>query len=267
MPNSHHKATDQEFIDAIKSSFSIAEVLRKLGLCMYGSSYREFKIRRQNLNADTSHFTGQGHLKGKTNPGRGRPLEELLVKDSNKILGRSCKNRILKAKLLDNKCAICGLADTWQDKPIVLHIDHINGDPFDHRIENLRILCPNCHSQTNTYGSKNKSGTKQKRSTREIRKRERVVHLCVFCSSPTTARTHQHCWKCYCTRRKEIQSPYKQKTKIEWPPLDKLLEMLSKSNFLQVGKKLGISDNAIRKHIKKHSPPKQVKTETNALVG
>jgi 5-methylcytosine-specific restriction endonuclease McrA len=64
------------------------------------------------------------------------------------------KGRLIRAGLLQNTCSICGLTE-WQGKPITMHIDHINGVRDDHRLENLRMLCPNCHSQTPTYGGRN----------------------------------------------------------------------------------------------------------------
>ena len=87
----------------------------------------------------------------KTRP-RGMPLDELLAKRGRSR--KQVKNRLLSARLLKNVCSVCGLTD-WNGKPIGLHIDHINGIGDDHRLENLRMLCPNCHSQTPTYGARN----------------------------------------------------------------------------------------------------------------
>ena len=86
------------------------------------------------------------------------PLEELLVKDSTKNHSH-LKMRVIKANILPYVCKECGLLPEWNGKPLVLHLDHINGDSFDWRIENLRLLCPNCHTQTPTYsrGQKRKN--------------------------------------------------------------------------------------------------------------
>jgi len=65
------------------------------------------------------------------------------------------KARLLKENILENSCSNCKIT-TWNNKPIVLHLDHINGIPKDHRLENLRLLCPNCHSQTDTWCGRNK---------------------------------------------------------------------------------------------------------------
>jgi 5-methylcytosine-specific restriction endonuclease McrA len=81
------------------------------------------------------------------------PIEELLVPDREQTSRRHLKQRILRLGLLEPKCAICNITD-WLGQPLVLELDHINGKNKDNRIENLRLLCPNCHSQTNTYCGK-----------------------------------------------------------------------------------------------------------------
>jgi|SRR5579859_1273845 len=149
--------SDDQFIEIVKSSFSIREVLRKLDHALHGGSYRSFKLRVKKLNIDTSHFTGQGHLKGKRhNWSKKIDLSDILVANSNRVLTTRIKQRIIADHLLKNECNKCGLQNYWQDGPLVLHLDHIDGDHFNHQITNLRLLCPNCHSQTPTYCSKNK---------------------------------------------------------------------------------------------------------------
>lgn len=81
------------------------------------------------------------------------PLEELLKRE--KTSRQHLKSRLKDADLLEQKCAICGITE-WLNKELSLHLDHINGKKNDNKLENLRLLCPNCHSQTPTYGGKNK---------------------------------------------------------------------------------------------------------------
>ena len=82
-------------------------------------------------------------------------LDEILVKNSSYTNISKLKDRILKAGLLKYECECCGNKGKWNDKSLVLQLDHIDGDHFNHSIENLRFLCPNCHSQTDTYSGKN----------------------------------------------------------------------------------------------------------------
>ena len=142
--------------EVVKSSFSFAQVLKKIGLTPIGGNYRILQRKIKQFNLDISHFTGQGHLKGKShNWSKTQPLKDILVENSTY---QTCKlkKRLIKENLITNKCSECGLQDTWNGKKIVLQLDHINGNNSDNRLENLRILCPNCHSQTDTYAGKNK---------------------------------------------------------------------------------------------------------------
>lgn len=83
------------------------------------------------------------------------PLSELLVKD-RKTSRTHLKTRLIINGLLKYKCRDCGLEKTWNNKPLSLHLEHINGVYNDNRLENLCLLCPNCHSQTPTFAGKNK---------------------------------------------------------------------------------------------------------------
>lgn len=151
------KYTDQQFIEAVKNNFSIAGVLKALGLVPAGGSYKLCKYRIRKLNLDTSHFTGQGHLKGRNNTWVVKmPLSDILVEDS-KYNSNALRKRLIKENILPPKCSNtdCGLS-AWMGKTIILHLDHINGHNTDNRIENLRLLCPNCHSQTSTYCGRNR---------------------------------------------------------------------------------------------------------------
>jgi hypothetical protein len=138
---------------AARRSDGFAQMLRVLGIPLTGSAHRELKQRVAELSLDTAHFLGRAHNRGQTFPGRGTPLKEVLVvgkaTQTNKL-----KQRLLDAKLLDRCCAMCG-RDSWSGEPIPLELDHINGDRTDNRLENLRLLCPNCHAQTPTYRGRN----------------------------------------------------------------------------------------------------------------
>lgn len=152
--------SDEDFINAVKSSFSLRSVLSKLNLKPSGGNYSVAKRRILLLGLDISHFTGKGHLKGKHHTwAKKTPLDEILVKDSRYGGGSSqLKKRLFDAGLLHKICYNCGLTK-WMGKPIPLELEHINGDRFDNRLFNLSILCPNCHAFTETYRGRNKKST------------------------------------------------------------------------------------------------------------
>ncbi len=105
-------------------------------------------IRSANL--DTSHFVGQRWARGRILERKVTPLEEILVQGSGYRSNSHLRRRLLKAQLLKAECSGCGLT-SWRGRPLPLHLDHINGDHTDNRLENLRILCPNCHAITDSW--------------------------------------------------------------------------------------------------------------------
>ena len=150
------KYTEEEFIIAVKTSTSIRQVLNKLGLKEAGGNYSITKTRIKNLGLDTSHFKGQAWNKGKT-LGPRKPVEELLVIDrKHPYQSFKLKNRLLQEGIKIHQCECCGITE-WRGKPTPLELDHINGINYDNRLENLRLLCPNCHAQTDTYRGRNKT--------------------------------------------------------------------------------------------------------------
>ena len=149
----YKEKTKEELEQIVSSSITFAEVMIKLGYTKNrGNSVNGLKKYLDSLNIDYSHFKGKAH--GTSNTAIYK-LNEILIKDTPYTNMTSLKRRILNANLLEYKCAICGICE-WQNKPLILQLDHINGDNKDNRLENLRLLCPNCHSQTETFCGKNK---------------------------------------------------------------------------------------------------------------
>ena len=148
-----HRWIKSEFAEAVASSKTAAEALRKMGLKVGGSNYRAFKVSMKEWEVDCSHFLGLGHSRG-TSTGRVKPIDFYLKENSN-TSSHWLRIRLIEEGLKQKSCEICKI-DTWMGKECPLHLDHINGIHSDNRLENLRILCPNCHAQTPTYAGKNR---------------------------------------------------------------------------------------------------------------
>lgn len=164
MTNKIYECTDEQFVNLIKNSANIAEVLFKLGYTVKGNSwgYSQVKQRMTDLNLSSANFKGKNAYY-ETNKEREISPDKLFrinCKHTRTVLRRN----IIRNNLLPYKCAICGISK-WNNKTLSLELDHINGMNNDNRLENLRFLCPNCHSQTTTYGSRNQQ---RNESTYEI---------------------------------------------------------------------------------------------------
>lgn len=222
--------TDESFIKAVKNNITIADILRELNLSVIGNNYKTIKEGVKRLNLDTSHWKGRKFLQGKFRACR-KTLEEVMVENSSFDAG-GLKRRLLREGILENKCQLCGLEKEWQGKPIVLRLDHINGINDDHRLENLRIICPNCDSQTDTFTGRNK----------KIRKAIENEKTCNICNvSVSKSNKSGLCGSC--ASKKSFGN-------LCIPTKEILIEEVEKSNYSAVGRKYSVSDNAIRKRIK-----------------
>lgn len=154
MTNKIYELTDEQFVNLLKNSTTISEVLFKLGYTVKGNSwgYSQVKQRMTDLNLDFSIFKGKENIYKNIVVKSITP--EMVLKDNCKHTRSVLRRCILKHNLLPYKCDICGVTE-WNGKTLSLELDHINGKNNDNRLENLRFLCPNCHSQTSTYGSRN----------------------------------------------------------------------------------------------------------------
>lgn len=153
--------TDEQLIQAVQSSTSYRQVIKKLGLVPAGGNYEQVQSSIKRLKLDTDHSKGMGWslgLKVTNNPSV--PIENLLVNGS-RPQSYKLKNRLFAEGLKLPKCEICGWSKISMDGRIPVELDHVNGDHYDNRIENLRILCPNCHSLQLSHRGRNKGRYKE----------------------------------------------------------------------------------------------------------
>ena len=144
-----HRMERKQVVDVILSSTTISEICARLGLKLNGSAYPAFKKFAKDNNIDISHLLG-------TTLGRQSKLKHSVddVFVNNVKRRRSQLLRGLLALGVEYVCSTCSLKPFWNGKDLQLHVDHINGDHKDNRRENVRLLCPNCHTQTETWGNK-----------------------------------------------------------------------------------------------------------------
>ena len=262
-PNRWHRYDDVTVIAAAQNAHSTTEVMRRLNLKPAGYSHARFKQRLAALG-----FTYPNAAAWNTGVvfGPKRELSEYLVKNGPAIGSSKLRCRLIKEGYKENKCESCGITE-WRGKPISLHLEHKDGGHTNNEMQNIEILCPNCHLQTPTYAKiKNTktrrcecgikispysvSGKCRRCSAKDgavpiiynkvVKKYERIQHFCL-CGAPVVKNSlSKLCRKCWLA---------KQPNKI--PPKDELAKLLWEIPTTKIAIKYGVSDKAVEKWCRK----------------
>lgn len=268
MTNISPFADKEKLVDAIHGSKSKREIIERLGLRAAGGNYKQLEKYSELYNLELPVYKPE-HLSSYSY--KQVPNAEVFIENSQFANRNSIKQR-LYAMGIKEECVECGLGTTWNGKPITLQLDHINGVYNDNRIENLAILCPNCHSQTPTYaGGRFKikiiDGKLTKIDDDENKINKLAEIICVSCDKePSTHRYTKMCDDCHAKYVRESRS---KRYGVSYPDYDTLKNSIKKLGYVKAAAELGISDNALRAHMKSElkdgeSLPKYIsKTQNN----
>jgi len=246
-----YKTSKDELEKIVANSLSIADVCRSLNVVPIGGNYRTIKSKIKLWNLDINHFTGQAWNVGERfKPfNKSIPLSDILIENSTYTSTNHLKERLIKEGIKKDECENCGLS-MWLGKKLSIELHHNNGNNTDHRIENLKMLCPNCHSQTNTFRGNNRIGAvnenRKIKYTQSKTKINPIKSICLNCGNLNKKNSRQFCsTKCmFEYRNKEAKIPSRDEL------ITKFEELKS---FVQVGKYYGKSDNAVRKWCGKYN--------------
>jgi len=224
------KYSEKEILEAVKNAYSYSDALRNLNINPASASFTTIKNYIARYNVDISHFTGKKELykrlkeQGVITGCKKNPIEYYFV--VGKSLPSNFKKRLYDEGLKKECCELCGQDVNWNGNKLILILDHINGNHMDNRLKNLRIICPNCDSTLNTYCFRN------------IKRKSEKTRVCK-CGKEKDVKAKE-CIDCY----------KKSRRRVERPSYEQLMQEIKKTNYCAVGKKYGVSDNAIRKWLK-----------------
>lgn len=221
--------TENELRIATQKSSTVAEILRNLEMCETGNNYLTIKKYLRLWNIETKHFSTPSERAVKYLNKPPKPLVEILTRNGS-YNRTNLKKRLYEAGLKKPICQICGQDENWRGKRISLILDHINGIRNDNRLENLRILCPNCNATLETHCGK------------------QAKNKCTGCSKLKPLKRKYCSLDCY--RKNGKRELMFDKRKVERPRYETLIKEINQSSYSAVSRKYGVSDNAIRKWIK-----------------
>jgi hypothetical protein len=226
--------TEEQLREAIAQSISYSDALRRLGMRTAGGNHRTLQKYVRLWSISVEHFDPDAARVRAL--GRGPvPLEDVLVEHSTFTRGH-LKQRLFAAGLKDRRCELCGQGEIWRGRTMSLILDHVNGVADDNRIENLQIVCPNCAATLDTH-----CGKANRRTPRTVR--------CPDCGVEFNpkSRRQRYCSR-ECGQRRRDQP--RRARKVERPPYEQLVREVGATSWSAVGRKYGVSDNAVRKWVR-----------------
>jgi hypothetical protein len=229
--------TEDELREAVAAADSWAMTLRLLGMRVAGGNHGTVKKWAATWGISSDHFD-PAVVRARVRRIGKRPLEDILVEDSTYARG-NLKRRLYEEGLKQRRCELCGQGEIWHGKQMSLILDHIDGNATDNRLENLRIACPNCAATFETHCGRNANHKYPRRD-------------CRHCGTTFWPKYSQHH---YCSHPCGRHSPalsYAQmeRRRVERPPYEQLTQEIAETNYSAVGRKHGVSDNAIRKWVR-----------------
>lgn len=225
--NRSYKYEKNILTDLVNNSQNKKDCLKKLNLTLRPGNYDTLNKYIKLYNLDISHFKNDNYrLSEFFIKNIKKKLSEILIENST-YNRSSLKKRLYDEGLKERICELCGQGEKWNNMKISLILDHINGINDDNRIENLRIVCPNCNAGLKTHCKGN-------------RKSKKIKYYCE-CGNEKGKKA-KNCEKCY----------HKKQRKVERPPYDQLVKEIKETNYCAVGRKYGVTDKAIRKWIKNY---------------
>ena len=222
------KMSSVDFRKLVEESKTCKNALEVLGLKNKGNNFRTFKKRILEEGIDCSHFLKSHDVMVMVNRRRKMNLDDIMVAGSS-YSRSNLKKRLLDGGLIRNECYECGQTDEWKGKKLVMVLDHVNGISDDNRIENLRMLCPNCNSQQETFCGKH---NKRKR-----------FGFCPSCGQK------KHLDAKMCSRCAHIKRGLKSRKCVR-PPISEVVDFVSENGWEAAGRRYGVSSTAIRGWIK-----------------